>query len=564
MAEEQTTGDTSQRFLDIARDAFKDSTSFFDAGIRREIETDLRHFNSQHAAGSKYLHDAYRTRSRYFRPKTRAAIRKNEAIAAAAFFSNQDVVVLEPENQDDKQNVAGAKFFHELLNIRLKRSIPWFQTLLGAYQDVQAVGLCVSYQYWHYDEARKVDEPCVDLVPIENFRFSPGADWRNVVKSSPYLIQLIPMFVKDVKARMKARDETALPKWKKVADEEMLTAARRYSDSISLLRNQGRADPASQPSTINDYSMVWVHRNVAEVDGEDHVWYTLGDSVLLSDAKPLPEVYHHGLRPWEVGTCVIETHKVYPSGVSRLGRNTQEEINDNANQRGDNVRFAMNKRYFGRRGAQIDVRSITRNVPGSMTLMNDPEKDIKVLETKDVTASAFQEQDRLNVDFDEIAGTFGQSSVQGNKTLSDKVGGMEILTADSNQISAYQLKVFAETWVKRVMYQLVALERQYETDEAVLMLAARKAQIANVDDALLASPLSVNVNVGIGATSPQMRLTSFLFALKTFKEILEDGVLQGAGLDIEEVAHEIFGKLGYDSGDRFFDWAEGEDPQVAS
>jgi hypothetical protein len=346
------------------------------------------------------------------------------------------VVVIEPENQDDKQNVAGAKFFHELLNIRLKRSIPWFLTLQGAYQDVQAVGICISYQYWDYAR-RKIDEPCVDLCPIENFRFSPGADWRNVVKTSPYLIQLIPMYVKDVKARMKARDPTALPKWKTVPDERSAEGRAGYSDSIRLLRDQRprRTPPHRSPRPINDFSLVWVHRNVAEVDGEDYVYYTLGDSVLLRSQEAEGRVPPR-LRPYVIGTCVLETHKVYPSGVSRLGRATQEEINDNANQRGDNVRFAMNKRYFGRRGAQVDTRSMTRNVPGSVTLMNDVEKDIKVLETKDVTASAFQEQDRLNVDFDEIAGTFGQSSVQGNKTLSDKVGGMEILTARTRTSSA--------------------------------------------------------------------------------------------------------------------------------
>ena len=70
----------------------------------------------------------------------------------------------------------------------------------------------------------------------------------------------------------------------------------------------------------------------------------------------------------------------------------QAEINEVANQRIDNVKFAMNKRYWVRRNQQVDIRSITRNVPGSVTMMNDPEKDVKVQETNDVTSSAYQEQ----------------------------------------------------------------------------------------------------------------------------------------------------------------------------
>jgi hypothetical protein len=558
--QQQSTGD--DRFLKLAQAAYSESTTYFDAGIRKDIERDLRQFNSQHPADSKYNHESYRTRSRYFRPKTRAAIRKNEAISAAAFFSNEDVVVMEPENSDDKDNVAGALFFQELVNVRLKRSIQWFLTLQGAYQDTQTVGICISYQHWDVNAKRGIDKPCINLRPIENIRFSPGADWRNVVETSPYLIDMMAMYVKDVKARQKSSDPAIAPKWKTVPDEDLLKAQKGYSDSIRLVRESGRQDSTAQPSTINDFSLVWVHRNIISIDDEDWVYYTLGDISLLSEPKKLKDVYHHGMRPYVIGQCILETHKVYPSGVSRLGRATQEEINDNANLRGDNVRFVLNKRYWVRRGAQVDTRSMTRNVPGSVTLMNDVEKDAKVVDTQDVTASAFQEQDRLNNDFDEIAGTFSNSSVQGNRALSDKVGGMELLSSDSNQLSNYQLKVFAETWVKPVIYQLVQLERQYETDEQILALAAKKAKITNVDMVLMSSPLSVSVNVGIGATTPQTRLNTFLVALRSLKEILQDNVLQGAGLDVEQVATEIFGKLGYDSGARFFNWDDAEDPQV--
>jgi hypothetical protein len=58
---------------------------------------------------------------------------------------------------------------------------------------------------------------------------------------------------------------------------------------------------------------VWVHQNIAEVDGEDFVWYTLGTTALLSDAQPLKEVWWHGQRPFVVGYAVLETHKVYPA-----------------------------------------------------------------------------------------------------------------------------------------------------------------------------------------------------------------------------------------------------------
>lgn len=549
--------------LTLARDAYRDSTTYFDTGIRHEIERDLRQFMGLHPSNSKYLSELYRTRSRFFRPKTRSVIRKNEAVAAAALFSNADVITIDPEDHDDATQVAGSKILHQLVNIRLKRHIPWFQLCIGAYQDAQAVGICILHPHWD----KKKDRPSIELVPIENFRFSPASSWVDPVGTSPYLIRLIPMYVKDVKARVKLKADGTEGKWKAVDETKIMTAAQRYSDSIKLQRETGRADSQANASTINDFSIVWVHQNIIEIDGEDQCFYTLSDQELLSDPKPLSQSYLHGMRPFVVGSAVIETHKLYPSGVGRLTRDTQGEINELANLRMDTVRFALGKRYFVKRGSQTDVRSLSRNVPGSSTMMNDPEKDVKVIETNDVVSSAYEEHDRLNADFDELAGSFSASSISGNRKLGETEGGLELLSADSNELQNYQLRTFAETAVKPTLRHLVELEKYYETDEALLALAGRKANLVKehsideIDAALMLTPVEVNVHVGVGATTPTMRLNHFLAAMRALKEILSDGVLGSLGLDIEEVTSEIFGKLGYDSGKRFFDW-EDENPQV--
>src|SRR5690242_13989298 len=127
----------STNWLQLARSAYNESTSYLDSGVRHEIERDLRQFQSLHPRDSKYESDLYRLRNRFFRPKTRSIIRKNEAEAAAAMFSNADVIALEPEDQDDRAQAQGAKLLNELLNIRLTKHIPWFMLAMGAYQDAQ-------------------------------------------------------------------------------------------------------------------------------------------------------------------------------------------------------------------------------------------------------------------------------------------------------------------------------------------------------------------------------------------------------------------------------------------
>jgi hypothetical protein len=557
----------TDKWLSLARDAFSESNGFFDSGIRSEIEADMRRFQGLHPVGSKYLSSAYAHRSRFFRPRTRSAIRKHEAIAAAALFGNEDVIALQPEDDTDELQIASASVWQEVMNYRLKKTIPWFQTAIGAYQDAMVTGVCVSYQHWLYDSKSGIDKPCIKLLPVENFRFAPTAQWYNPVETSPYVIEMIPMLVRDVLDRMELVDEkTGQPKWKKLTTEEITRAAKGYSDSLTLIRNQNRSDASSQASAITEFSPVWVHRNFIEINGEHKVFYTLGDIARLSDPKPIDEVYFHGERPYVVGNCVIESHKLYPPGNSRLAGEIQAELNENANQRGDNVKFAMNKRYHVRRGAQVDLRALMRNVPGGATLMNDVEKDVKVVETQDVTRSAYEEQDRLNLDFDDLIGTFSQASVQANRNLNETVGGMEMLTNDSSQMGSYQLRVFAETWCKPVLRQTVKLEQHYETDPKIFTLAGKKAekmlQGREINEELLMQELGVSVNVGLGATSPNVKLNNLFGVLGGVAKTFENGVLEKLGVDPEAVLDDAFSKAGYDGSSRFFKWGESEDPMV--
>lgn len=553
--------------VQLARDAFKGSSTYFDANIRPQLERNLRQFQSRHSPDSKYQSDAYRSRSKFFRPKTRAMVRSNEATGAEAFFSTADVVAINPQRETDDRQKVSAEINQELLQYRLTKTIPWFQLCIGAYQDAMVQGAVISHHEWIWDPKRKLDEPRCTLIPLENIRFDPAADWTDPINTSPYLIWLIPMYVKDVKAKM------AAGKWKTLSDAALKTSTMRY-DSTRMLREDNRTSSTDSTTAINDFTIVWVHMNIMTDDdlGGDVLYFTLGEETLLSSPVPLTKQYAHcknGKRPFVLGKVILETHKNYPNGKVALARETQNEINEVANQRSDNVKFAMNKRYFVARNRQVDLRSLTRNVPSAVTLMNDIEKDVKVVDTPDVTSSSYQEHDRLNMDFDEITGNMSQSSVQANRRLNETVGGMEILSGDSNKTQAYDLKVFIETWVEPALEQHVRLEQHYETDEVILAIAAEKSKLYQkfgyneITDELLMADLTLTVNVGMNATSPTQKINNLLTGIRGVKEALADGVLQQHGVDPVEIIKEVFGALGHKDGGRFFK-AENGDPQVAA
>ena len=572
MSDANAINGASSDWLAITRNACKDGEQYFNSGIRREMEEDVRQFQGRHPLGSRYASEHYQGRAHYFAPKTRATIRKNEAVAANAYFSNTDVVEISAWDDSDHMQEGSAKLLKELLALRLKRSIPWFMLTMGAYQETQVTGQCCAHVYWETDKSKGVDRPRIDLVPIENMIFAPNTPWFDPVNQAAYMIHKIPMYVKDVRARMSmVPGKTDVGKWAKLDDSIILQAVHNWSDSIRLEREFRRADSQAQATSLTDYQMVWVYRTIADIDGVDYMWYSLAETELLTKGKPLVNSFWHGLRPYVLGFAILEAHKIFPPGVSRVTREIQRMINNLVNQRHDNVAFAMNKRYFAKRNAQVDIKSLTRNIPGSVTLMNKvegPDADVHVVETKDVTQSAFEEQDRYNIDFDEIAGSVSKASRGDPNDLANKVGGAEMLTEDANQIQGYQLRTFTETWTEPVLYQLMRLEQHYETDEDVLALAAKKADldklgIDQVDDVLLMQDLALTVHVGIGATSPRKQLENLLYGLTQIRTLLEGNVLQQINLDLQAVLDEIFGKLGYKDSDRFFRWND-QDPNIVA
>jgi hypothetical protein len=553
-------------WLQRARDAYSASTTWFDASIRLDIERDYKQFQGEHPPGSKYLDASYAARSRIFRPKTRATIRKNEAIWAEAGFSTRDVVAVAARNESDPVQRAGAELMQHLLQIRLTESIPWFLISCGAYQDAQKSGVVIGYFHWDYRPEKGIDRPLVKLKPPENFRLDPGADWEDPIGTSPYLCELIPMYVKDVKARMAQPDPmTGAPPWT-AADATVIQSAVIPYDSLRQARQGRRMDPLKQGNAITDYTLVWIHRYIMEEQGEDFVFHTLGNNHLLDLPVPIGAVYHHGQRPYVMGVCNIETHKLYPGGVSRLTRDVQGEINETANLRIDNVKLALNKRFFVKRNGQVDTLSLTRAVPGAVTMMDNPEADVKIVDMPDVTSSAYAEQDRLNLDFDDISGAFSSSSVQSNRRLNETVGGMNLLTSNANQVSGYQLKTFVETFVEPGLRLLMALERAYETDADILSRAAQRADIAGkhgldlIPDDLLGQAMTLSVNVGMGATNPADKINRFMTGMGQLRGLVQDGVLEKYGLNIREVIKELFGHLGYADGSRFFD--QSDDPRL--
>lgn len=576
-------------WLRYARDSYTSSDLWFGSSMRTTLERAFANFRGVHPPGSKYHTEQYLKKSRIFRPKTRSAIRRGEAATAVAFFSTNDVVHCSALNESDQRHRLAADVHNALINTRLTDPQQfWFKTLIGGVQDAMTTGTVISKQEWEYEEAeievdvtyesdgidgRPIqeirresetrvlrDRPCCRLVPIENLRIDAACDWIDPINSSPYVIELIPTYIHDIQKKVRSG------KYRPVAMEVMHAAIKQDWDSIRKAREGGtRLDKYDADNYINEFHTVWVHHNIVHIDGQDWVYDTLGTEVLLSDPVPIEERYLHCQtyqRPYRLGNAILEAHKNYPGGIPQLIEDLQEEANDLANLRIDNIRHALNPRWLVRRGSGVDVRGLIRNIASGVTYAQNVTNDVRELRAQDVTGSSFAEQDRINLDMDEVIGTFSAQSVQANRKLNETVGGMNIMSSDASRLEDYLIRTMAETWVEGVMTDFVRMEAAYESDERILSIVAAslKSDIDEIMD-VIDEPVLVKCNVGFGATNPERKIQRFSLGMATVNAYNPRAIME---LDQKEVVDEVFGILGYKDGSRFFPnlYSDEVDPMV--
>lgn len=582
-------------WLTMSRVAYESSESWLQINQRAVWARNFAHYRSEHAPDSPILSESNKHRAKHFFPKTRVLVRQIQAAGAAAYFASSDVVVIEAQDQDSPQQVEAANLMKELTNYHLNQTIPWYLLNLGGLAEVSVTGSVASHQSWEFEEKEiivgheydtnaqqifevygtktVIDRPKIRLVPIENLRMSPGLDWLDPANSTPYLIELTPMYVGDILTKIaEGKDpKNGEPAWNNVGESNLIASGNR--DNMDAARRaragSGKQDPKSNMTeSQNEFRVVWIHRNIIRHNGIDWLYYTVGTNIMLSEPVPLATVipWANGKRDYVIGKIEVETDRPYPSGPVELSSGMQKALNELKNQRYDNVRQVLNRRYLYRAGNQVDVRALTRNVPGGLIGVSAPgplNNHVEPLPVQDVTASSFQEEDRLSLSMDDLTGSTNGSTVNSNRRLHETATGMNLMMETGSQIREMELRTFTETWVEPVLRQIVQLIAAYETDRDILTVAAKKLGIKRILPEYFNQKFVVSVNVGMGATSPTQRMQRVQSAVATVVGLVPDAAMAVNG---QEIAKEVFGAAGYDNGSRFFDFSKVEqqksDPQL--
>lgn len=588
-------------FLNFVGSAESRNQVFMGAIQRTSWQRSIKAYRSEHPPQSKYWTEAYKNRTKLFRPKTRTAVRKNMASAAAAFFSNADVVSIKAQFDDDPVKLASAAVLHELLNYRLNRTTaksgtPWFMTCMGANQDSQIHGICISKQYWEYETvSRETDQPMVDgvgqpvldedgeprtekvdkevlvkdrpmilLMPPENVMVDPAAPWFDPAQGSGYFIAMHPMTIDECKT-MLANPGKGNEQWIEVNDDVLRQASQDYATKGVRLARGGGTDRYDNRTDDqgNDSGIVWMYENFFRVRGEDYHFWSVGRRAYASKVRRTIEAYPEqlGERPYVYGYGQIEAHQTFPMSAVEAWLQMQMEINEQVNLSIDIMKQRLSPIATVTQGSMFDWKQLQKRGGPDATIIVRKQDDLNFVTPPDGGATPYTEMAHLNGDFDDLSGTMSGGSVANNRQMNETVGGMRLLNGAANSVTEYDLRVFAQSWAEPTLRQTVRLIQYYETDETAFAIAGQKAKmlerfgVSSITDQDLMHEVTLSVNVGIGASDPFQRLQKLQSGLQM---IAQGGQFMKGLVRLvpEPFIREVMGAVGYTDGLRFFEIKE--------
>lgn len=126
--------------------------------------------------------------------------------------------------------------------------------------------------------------------------------------------------------------------------------------------------------------------------------------------RGIPNPFNHQMEPF----CKITMYPdARPSwfgvGVGEIGQSSCERLNKLVNQRLDNVDLVLNKQWLVQAGDNyLNRRKLGLSQPGAVHDCADPLSSIRPLDTPDVTASSYKEEEIAKLDFRESTGATSQ------------------------------------------------------------------------------------------------------------------------------------------------------------
>lgn len=390
-------------------------------------------------------------------------------------ISNKPTFRFEPREESDQEAVEQMKM---LVDYQLERT-DFLKKLKMWVKDTLMFGTGLAKVYWKRDDEEDINDPEIEVVDCFDFFPDPkatqidGGDFmihRTIMPVTALKNALGP----DGKSLYKGLDEIKDSTNEENTNKIFLTNDRSMTigdiDARLVLGTPYRQSMTKQIEILEYWGIY----------GKDDNEYVLTvanrNKVIRAEKNPYGNTAKN--RPF-VKMCIDPNNFLFHgTGLIDPLEHLQIALNDTRNQRMDNVNLILNKLFVVLKDADVNEQELVSR-PGGVIYEGTP-GGVRILETPDITASAYQEEAILQQNAQETVGVSDIIQGQVQDANSAKVEGQVInKTARGAQIAVEQAGSRFKYYMQNVEDGLIDLgkklylmNQEFMTDEKIVRIEA--------------------------------------------------------------------------------------------
>lgn len=355
-------------------------------------------------------------------------------------FNTRPIISVQPR-QGANENLS--KVMERMLEYQLDdERLEFFSKILEFFKECTIYGTSFLKVIPRFNDDELVSFNYIDVEPIDLFNIFPDYRARSI-RRMKYIIQLSYV---DLDQLYEMQNQGL---YKNVKDVEAYLASDVYIDEYKRQR-------LTDVGILDEYGFDTNRRiiEVLEYWDKDKI-FTIGARKVVLKEEDNP---FDGLLPFIMARYIPVQHEIYGIGIPEVSEDLQEELNTVRNQRMDNVNLIINRMFIANKYADINMDNLI-SYPGNVILTNDINA-IQQLETRDVTKSAYMEEDIIKQDIDNATGEFSYSRGQPPERRETATGIVRLQQATTARFDTI-VKMLEFTVIRQIAKMFLWLDYQF-------------------------------------------------------------------------------------------------------
>ena len=188
--------------------------------------------------------------------------------------------------------------------------------------------------------------------------------------------------------------------------------------------------------------------------------------------RSIPNPYNHQMPPFvKIKLFQNATPSWFGVGIGQIGSPTQERLNKMVNQRLDNVDLVLNRQgVYNGNDPLIDKKRLSISKPGKFYRCSDPLSSIKFLDTPDVTASSYKEEEIAKQYFRQATGATDALMPSGADDQHQTAMGIQLLQGAAGMRFKPVLRSMEMDGIQRLAMFYFSNLKQFMTNEEWILI----------------------------------------------------------------------------------------------